>query len=315
MNIVLTSDNNYLTYLGVTICSICENNRGEELAFHVILSGEVAEAGKEFLCEITGRYGAALQFYAIDENLLCNLPVFETGQPGHISKAAYYRLFLASILQENIDKVLYLDCDLVVTKPLGSLWDTDIEGCPLAAVPDMTEHDLIHYSKLRYSPKLGYFNSGVMLVNLKYWRENDCQKQFENFVSEHLDRIVYHDQDVLNYVFRETKMLLPIKYNVQEGALYERVNISWEYDEQLEEALRGPVIIHYTTGQKPWNKGCKHPWKDEWYKYLEKAGVKDFKPVEKKGPRKSAMQIARQALVRLGLLEPLYKYRNGIGIK
>lgn len=298
--------------MGVTMCSICENNRGEELSFHVVLSGEVSEERKLFVQGIAQKYGADIKFYPINNDLLDVLPAGKDGQPDHISVAAYYRLFLASILPTDIDKVIYLDCDLIDAGSLKDLWDTDIAKYPIAAIPDMTEADLIHYRQLKYSPKLGYFNSGVLLVNLKYWRENQCQNQFESFIHDYIDRIVYHDQDVLNYIFRENKIILPLKYNVQEGALYERVNISWEYDEQLEEALSNPVIIHYTTGQKPWNTGCKHPWKSEWYKYLEKLEIKDFKPVKKKGPKKTTFQLLRELMVKAGVVEPLFQYRKDL---
>lgn len=313
MHIVFTTDNNYVRYLAVSMCSICESNRNADLTFHVVLSGEVSSQNKALVSDLAKKYDANIVFYSIDNDLLSILPAGKEGQPGHISVAAYYRLFLASILPESLDKVIYLDCDLIVEGSLEQMWETDISGHPVAAVPDMTESDLIHYRQLKYSPKLGYFNSGVLLINLKYWRENDCQGMFETFVNEHLDRIVYHDQDVLNYVFRESKILLPIKYNVQEGALYERVNISWEYDEQLEEALKSPGIIHYTTGQKPWNTGCKHPWKSEWYKYLELAGIKDFEPVKKK-TKKTAMQIIRELFVFLGIVEPLFSYRKDLSL-
>lgn len=311
MQIVFTSDNNYLPYLGVAMCSVCENNREEEITFHVVLSGEVKEEGKQYLEGICDRYGKQLRFYPIHNDLLKILPAGEAGQPMHISNAAYYRLFLASILPEDIDQVLYLDCDLIVEKSLLPLWNTDMTDCPVAAVPDMDEAVLDKYRRLRYSPSLGYFNSGVLLINLKYWREHNCQGQFEQFVAEHLDRIVYHDQDVLNVVFRENKKVLPIKFNVQEAALYTRVNISWEYDEQLEEALKDPVIIHYTTWKKPWNVGCSHPWKSEWYRYLRIAGLKDFKPVKKEG-KTSLYGRIRKLMVKVGLLEPLYRYRTDV---
>lgn len=313
MQIVFTSDNNYLRYLGVAMCSICENNRGEEICFHVILSGEVQDEGKQYLEEICGRYGKGIKFYPIHNELLKVLPAGEAGQPAHISNAAYYRLFLSSILPEDVDKVLYLDCDLIAVRSLVSLWDTDMADCPVAAVPDMDEAALDKYRRLQYPPALGYFNSGVLLVNLKYWREHDCQGQFENYIAEHLDRIVYHDQDVLNVVFCRNKKVLPIKFNVQEAALMTRVNISWEYDEQLEEALKEPVIIHYTTWKKPWNEGCEHPWKSEWYKYLDITGVKDFKQVKKPAAKVSMMARVRMLMVRLGLLEPVYQYRCDVG--
>lgn len=312
MQIVFTSDNNYLRYLGVTICSICENNADEDIVFHVVLSGQVQEPGKEYLKGIVSKYGKQLHFYPIHNDLLDILPAGKPGQPMHISTAAYYRLFLASILPESVDKVIYLDCDLIVEGSLKPMWETDMSGCPIAAVTDMDAASLERYRRLRYPVRYGYFNSGVLLINLKYWREHDCQKAFEDFIHKHLDRIVYHDQDVLNCVFQTDKKELPIRFNLQEAGLYTRVNLSWEYDDQLEEAIRKPVIVHYTTGQKPWNAGCTHPWKGLWYKYLAKTGITDFTPVKKKAKKLSVMGRIRKIMVKFGLVEPLFEYRKDI---
>ena len=312
IDIVFTSDNNYLRYQGVTICSICENDRDADIRFHVVLSGEVTDEGKNYLQEICCRYGKSLFFYPIHHELLGVLPAGESGQPVHISGAAYYRLFLASILPDTIDRVLYLDCDLIAMHSLAPLWNWNIDGCPVAAVPDMDEAVLDKYRRLRYPTAHGYFNSGVLLINLKYWREHNCQGMFEHYVSEHLDRIVYHDQDVLNAIFHDSKCVLPIRFNVQEAALYTRVNISWEYDEQLAEALKDPLIVHYTTWQKPWIEGCSHPWKDLWYKYLRIVGTGDFKPVKMPRRKVSLMGRARNIMVKFGLLEPMYQFRRDL---
>jgi len=315
MHIAFTSDNNYLRYLGVTMCSVCENNPQEQIRFHVVLSGEVQDEGRQYLEGIAAKYGAQLSFYPIHNDLLDILPAGKAGQPMHISTAAYYRLFLASILPADVDKVIYLDCDLLVIGSLRPMWDTDMTDCPIAAVTDMDAASLERYRRLRYPMKYGYFNSGVLLINLKYWRDNDCQKQFEQFINDHLDRIVYHDQDVLNFVFRDSKKELPIRFNLQEGGLYTRVNLSWEYDDQLEDAIKHPVIVHYTTGQKPWNTGCTHPWKSLWYTYLAKTGLTNFTPVRKKAKKTSFMGRVRKLMVKMGLVEPLYEYRKDIDKK
>lgn len=312
MHIVFTSDDNYLRYLGVTMCSVCENNADVELEFHVVLSGQVSDEGRDYLVGIASKYARKVNFYPIRNGLLDILPAGKAGQPAHISTAAYYRLFLASILPERVEKVIYLDCDLVVVGSLRPMWETDMSGCPIGAVTDMDAASLERYRRLRYPVRCGYFNSGVLLINLRYWRREGSQGLFEDFINAHLDRIVYHDQDVLNYVFRDNKKELPIKFNLQEGGLYTRVNLSWEYDDQLEEAIKNPVIVHYTTGRKPWNTGCTHPWRGLWYEYLDKAGVRDFKPVRKKAKKKTMKGRIRDLAVKLGLVEPLYEYRKNL---
>lgn len=314
MDIAFTSDNNYLTYLGVTLCSICENNRGTQLNFHIIMSDKITSGKEKILYDISNRYNASLNLYSISEDLFMSFPLTKSENINHISLATYFRLYLSEILPNSIDKVLYLDCDIICNGSIMGLWNTDIRNVAVGVVPDMDEANLNIYRRLRYPVMLGYFNAGVLLVNLEYWRSNKVREECLAYIDANADTLLYNDQDVLNYVFRNMKTLLPIKYNVQESALYERVNISWEYDEQLEEALRNPVIIHYTTGQKPWNTGCKHPWKSEWYKYLEKSGIDDFKPIKTKRPKKTAFQVLRELMVKVGIVESLFRYRKDLKI-
>lgn len=282
MDIVCTVDNNFLLYLGVAICSVCENNRGRVLNFHIIVGDDVPSSGKTMLSDMVCRYGGRISFYSINESVLAELPVGQPGQPPHISAAAYYRLFLTSILPETIDKVLYLDCDIINVVDLTALWDTNIDGYAVAAAPDVFECYGSLYDRLSYSSELGYFNSGVLLVNLKYWRENHLQEKYLEFWKEHPERVVYHDQDILNYVLRERKLVLSFKYNVQEPLLHEVNPLPGKYQPEVEEALANPVIIHYTTPSKPWVKGCRHPWKNVFFAYHGKSGLPKFKIIRRK---------------------------------
>ena len=84
-------------------------------------------------------------------------------------------------------------------------------------IPDMSIDDIRIYNRLQYSPSLGYFNAGVLLVNLRYWRENNLSESFFEIINKYPERLRYHDQDVLNIVLKEIKLTLPLKYNVQHG--------------------------------------------------------------------------------------------------
>lgn len=277
MDIVCATDNNFLLYLGVAICSVCENNRDQDIEFHIIVGEDVSEPGKSLLSEMVGRYGQRMSFYSINESVLKELPVGKPGQPPHISVAAYYRLFLSTILPETVNKVLYLDCDIINVSSLAPLWDTDIDDVAVAAAPDVFECYDSLYDRLQYHSELGYFNSGVLLVNLRYWRENHLQEDFLEFWKQHPERVLYHDQDILNYVLKERKRVLHLKYNVQEPLLHVVNPLSEKYQNEVEDALHNPVIMHFTTPAKPWVRGCRHPWKKEFFEYHRKSGLPKFK--------------------------------------
>lgn len=272
IEIVCSTDQNYVMPTGVMITSVCENNREEDITFNVLIDDSVTERQKKELTAIVNRYrGKHILFHVIDDNAFEAYPqigIYST----YITKAAYYRLLIDAILPQDTDKVLYLDCDIINTESLSGLWNTDLADHPIAAATDMDEAEQERYKWLGYPPELGYFNSGVLLINLKYWRKHGMAAVFADFMKNHAEKIKLHDQDVLNYLFRETKLTLPLKYNAQNAFFYRRELIGVDlkkYDEQLKEAVKHPVIVHFTLPQKPWIVGCQHPYAKQWEMYRD----------------------------------------------
>ncbi len=272
IDIVSSTDTNYVMPTGVMMTSVCENNREEEITFNVLIDNSVTSRQQKELTAVVSRYrGKHVRFHVIGDNAFEAYPKIGECFP-HITKATYYRLIIEAILPQTTDKVLYLDCDIINTAPLSDLWKTELAGHPVAAVTDMYENEEERYKWLGYPPELGYFNAGVLLINLKYWREHGMAAVFADFMKNHADKIRFHDQDVLNYLFRETKLTLPLKYNAQNGFFYKSAPIGIDlerYGEQVNEALREPVIVHFTLSQKPWIISCQHPWTLEWQRYRD----------------------------------------------
>ncbi len=269
MDIAICLDKNFVIPSGIMMTSVCENNRSENICFHIV-SADLTEEGKEDLREIAERYQAGINFYPIDDKLTARLPIGQKWQSYHMqSIASYYRLFLSSILPENIEKIIYLDGDIIVNSSLRELWETDMEGYGMAAVPDVLFCRDYHSSRLGYEQSKGYCNAGVLLLNLKYWRENEIEKACLDFVESSAEKIICHDQDVLNWIFRDRKILLDLTYNVQQDFLYSKKHqkLTEEFSTQLDAAQKSPVIIHYIYGIKPWHKECLHPYRDKYLKY------------------------------------------------
>ncbi len=267
MHIVCCTDHNYIMPTGVMICSVCENNMDSRTTFHIILDSSVTKEDKQALEAIINKYGCISRYYTMDKINDCFF-VSRQGQNSHIrSLVAYYRLFLGVLLPADIDRVLYLDGDIIVRGSLKGLFDIDLEGVSVAAVADAGQWDASRYQTLGYPSSYGYFNSGVLLINLKYWREHDLLNDFINFATSYPERLKCHDQDVLNFTLRDTKLSLPLKYNLQNGFLYNELVIDNSYCDELKEAIGNPVILHYTARVKPWFKYCEHPYKEEFFKY------------------------------------------------
>lgn len=277
INIVACTDNKFVMPTGVMMYSICKNHSIGSVDFHIIVDEGVSSDNKKKLEDLTKEFQNNIVFYQIESKLFQEFPAWKN-RPALASKAAYYRLLTAEILPVSIDKVIYLDGDIIVRGSLLPLLDIDMTDKAIAAVPSQSESIDAIYKQLSYSPNFGYFNSGVLLINLSYWRENHVKKDFIDFIQKYPERIAVVDQDVLNYVFREKKIMLPIKYNFSNGFLTKKTNYNWEkYKEEVLEARKNPIVVHYAGG-KPWANSMDrypHPWRSLWYKYMSQTCWKD----------------------------------------
>ena len=272
MNIVIATDDNYIQHCSVMVTSVLENNK--DAHFFVLTEG-LTDMNKSILKDIAERYNSTIDFCIVDSNIVKHFPMPADGGD-HISIATYYRLLIEYLIPSSIDKVIYMDCDIVVRGDLSELYNIDLEGKALGAVYQnvipSTKQDL---DRLMMSEELGYFNAGVLLINLKYWRENDVTKRLLNFIKCHFTLIKQHDQDTLNSVLQtETQSIsyrwnfLPLFYSVKNPVFPSHV----VYEKDVE-----PSVIHYVCAPKPWDYGCNNPYRCEYDKYLQLTPFKGAK--------------------------------------
>lgn len=302
MDIVCCLDKDYLMPLGVMIYSLCENNKNEDITFHIV-HNNLTYLEENSLRKITNKYVKRIFFYTINYSDLSNITIGNREQQ-KLSISTYFRLFIGDILPKHVKKIIYLDGDIIVCDNLRELWNIDIEDKALAGVPDdnLFYGDIkLTYNRLKYAPNLGYFNAGVLLINLQYWREHNVIDNFLRLIESKVI-FIHHDQDILNYTFREQKIFIPLKYNLMSGFLLEPQyrKISWEYNEEIEQSAKEPVIIHY-TGIKPWYKECDHPYKKEFLKYKALTEWKDT-PL-KKSYKIKIKRIIKKILLYFNLLD------------
>lgn len=307
MDIASCFDHNYVMPQGIMMQSLCVNNKDVEIVFHLIIDESITLQDKDDLRDIAAQFPAKrVEFYSIESSFFKTLPRLE-GR--NLTQATYYRLFLSEILPDNINKVLFLDGDLIVRHSLLSLWDTNITAVALAGVSDVLSGWEIS-ERLGYPSQLGYINAGVLLINLEYWRSHVVLSQFMDCIAQLGDKLFFHDQDVLNYVFRERKMMLPIKYNLISYFLYDyRQDQRDRHGQQMKVALQDPVIVHFIAETKPWQRNVNtphmpHPFAAEFKSYQDQTKWKgvfnELRPVRIR-IRQSVGDIARK----VGLRKPL----------
>lgn len=313
MEIVCATDSKYIMPIGVMLTSLYENNMGELVNVH-LLHDKSCVGLLQPLQSLASQYGQSIHFYLVNNERLQHFPIGLNYQLDHVgtSLATYYRLFLTEILPDNIDKVIYLDGDILVVDKLVDLWKTDISAYALGAVPDSYTNKIEHFNRLRYPQPLGYFNAGVLLINLKYWREHQVIHQFCDYVKRYPERLHCHDQDVLNVLFKEAKLELPFRYNILNEYCFALPYslVSWEYDNQIQAAQTHPAIIHFTCIPKPWYKNCKHPYKKVFDAYQAKSPWAEVKQKRWMPWKYCLEQMAISLVVAMGLRKRDYIISN-----
>lgn len=318
INIVACASDNYTMQCGVMMCSVCENNRTEAINFYIFVDNKFTDAHKKDLEDLVGKYPQKRICFLLitDEQIQRFLP-FETY---FYTRHVFYRLLMAELLPKSIDKVLYLDCDIIVRHSLCSLWEINIENVFAGVVHDAQEAVISKFNRLGYSYDKGYFNSGVLFVNLKYWREKDATHLLLDFIEKYPTEIVLPDQDPLNVVFQDNKVFLPFTYNFQSGFLYNPEAMLIDYSKYQREIIRvinDPVILHL-SGERPWIKGCAHPYKDEYFKYRALTRWKDEPLWDNPAPLKERLfksNLLRKLLSKFGICHIIpNNYRRGISL-
>ena len=122
INIALCFDNNFIRQAGVLIKSVICSNPDNQIKFYCI-SDCISQVNKKLLSDVCKNSNASVEFNSLDVSKMSELPV---RKGDHISLATYYRLLLPMILPENIDRVLYLDCDMICVDDLSSFYETDL---------------------------------------------------------------------------------------------------------------------------------------------------------------------------------------------
>lgn len=268
IHIAVCLDNGYVMPTGVLMYSACVNNQDVDIDFHVLTDESVDEKGQKDLIDTINKFqGKRALFYSLKSITALSFPLVKK----HLTRAAYYRLFLSDILPSTIEKVLYLDGDIIVRHSLLPLWNTDITNYAAGAVMDVCDGDIKIYNRLRYPYRKGYFNSGVLLINLRYWRDNNIVTEFTEYLNAYPERIMQEDQDVMNVVLQDKKLTLPVKYNLQTSFLgNDPCWDYWKYESEMKMAIEDPVIVHFTSKWKPWYDYLPypHPYRDTFFKYL-----------------------------------------------
>ena len=257
MHIFFASDENFVKHLTSAIASILKNALITDYHHFYILEDNISEHSKEKILNLNKIKKFDIEFIKVDNELFKDCPHIPACK--HITMQTYYRYIIPKI-KPNLDKVLYLDCDIIVKKSLSSLYNIDLKDYYCAVVQELSP---------KWSPKdekrLGInaeFNAGVILINNKKWKEENLLPVFfENTQKLYNQGILkWQDQDVLNYTFGDKVIWVNPQFNFQQNA-YSNPYYTKYTNNDMEYAKKNIVIIHYNNPNKPWNLDCDfYPW-------------------------------------------------------
>ena len=243
------------------LASLFANNNGHLFSIYV-LSEDFSDISERRVKQLCDKYDQNL--IVIHHSLSTEYNVLNVGQWNQIM---YLKLLTPSLLPDNVDRYLFLDVDIIINSNIIDLYCIDLSDKIMAACEDMSECDQ-HKRRLGLALSDVYINSGVMVVDLKKWREKERKFPINDCI-KHNKQNILNDQDVIALYFKGQIKLLPIKWNMTTFYFMRKPKIFEKYIPELESAKKNPAIIHFACPIKPWFADCNHPYGFLYRKYLK----------------------------------------------
>lgn len=291
MNIIYSSDDNYVRHVGVAITSLYDHNQDAPELNVFLIDNNISAENREKLNGISEKFGRRITYIPFGEykdKLVLNnqheLPI-----------SSYARLFVSEMLPENVDRVLYLDCDTVVCDSLKPLFEMDMQNKAIGGVEDVAS--CLFQSETDSTEPYRYICAGVLLINLKKWRQINALQKMLDYLNDRNGVVRHHDQTILNGIFGNDCCHLHPRYNAMTPTFimsysnlksYFKLWDKYYSQQEVRESIRNPAIIHFTSANlgRPW-ENSKHPKAKIYQNYWKNSPWKDapwgtFKPYNKK---------------------------------
>ena len=271
VHLLLSTNALYLQHVAVCLSSLLTNN--PDLLFDIVIvrrPTEILDEGKlrRSLARFSN-YSLSLRQFALPPDRL--LPL---NPRAHFTLDTWSRLWVEEFFPDDVGRVLYLDADIVVLGSIAELWRVDLDGALLGAV-DIPGSDR-GVSNLGLRAEDGYFNAGVLLIDLTQWRQTRALETILGYIDAYPERMMNDvDQEALNGCFYNRRRRLDYKWNATVSFFGASLPLA---QSEIETVRREARIIHFNHIVKPWSYFCEHPRKGEYDKYLRMTEWRDFVP-------------------------------------
>lgn len=243
IHIALTFDNGFWAPAYATMRSVCVSTRRKhDLVFH-LCHRPLSEEHRADLLKIESEFGATLRFYDLSQtkhfqDLLGRVP-----KNHRLGDIPYARFVMDRFLPAEVERLIYLDCDMMVVSPIEEIWEADLNGKPVAAVRDAWGKFLAAERDLRgrggvLDPADPYFNAGLLVIDMEHWRQEQIAEKLEVVIADGRAEKLGVSQNVLNLILRDNWQPLDPMWNVT--------------GPKPEHERMGAHLLHYTGYAKPW---------------------------------------------------------------
>jgi lipopolysaccharide biosynthesis glycosyltransferase len=304
VHLLLCTNDLFLQHTAVCLTSLLTNN--PDLFFDIVIVGRSTERLNEpklrrSLARFVNHSVSFREFTPPPDLLLPLNP------RAHYTLDTWTRLWAEKFFTDDVARVLYLDSDIVVLGSIAELWRIDLEGALFGAI-DIPGSDR-GVTHLGLCAEDGYFNSGVLLIDLQQWRDTRALDTILAYVQAYPELMMRDvDQEALNGCFHARRKRLGYKWNVTSGFFRGPPSIPLG-PEEIAAVRRDARIIHFNGSSKPWSYFCDHPRKVDYARYLGMTEWRDFVPPDRtiaNRLRKSASAIlpekVKKPLKKLALL-------------
>jgi lipopolysaccharide biosynthesis glycosyltransferase len=270
IHVVTAANGAYIPHVGAMLHSLFSASPKSPFVVHFMHRTSLPVEELQPLRLLCEQHAAEFRPAAVQTGFLEGLPV-----GGWYIEEAWYRLVLAQVMAD-VDRALWLDADTIVLQDIEPLWQTELGEYSLAACPNALLYSAKDdVAQLGVSERHKYFNTGVLLMNMKKMREQESDKSLRQAALTYQQWIHFADQDVLNCVYHQSYKRLPLKWNFLTHSYInvpetKRVHGLDEY----REARQQPAIVHFTgrAAKKPWSYQCSHPYRDVYLQHRQAAG-------------------------------------------
>lgn len=272
MNVSYSFNDAYAQHAGLSIFSLFENNRDVDEITVYIIDNQISEDNKNKIETIASQYDRNIIYLDLQE--LTSGINAETS----FNRSTYGRLFLSTL--QDVDRILHIDSDTIITGSLKDLLTYDMSNTLVAGVQDTVNAFFKH--SIGLSDEHKYINAGgVIILNLALWRQQQTSDKCLDFIMRYEGNPPHNDQGTLNYVCRDNIQILPANYNLMSPMILfstEKIKRlfrmkTYYTQDELDDAYRNPIVIHFTDEffNRPWFSNCNHPLKHYYLDFLAKS--------------------------------------------